>query len=482
MSERPPRVIIVGGGITGLAAAHRLVEKAGDAVDIRILEATNRPGGVIHTHIEGDLLLELGPDSIITEKPWAVDLCRRLGIDGELIPTQAEFRRTLVVRDGKLLPLPEAFQMMAPGKLRPFLASKILSWPGRLRALLDLVLPRGGPPPGGDETLGSFVRRRLGREVLERIAQPVIGGIYTADPEKLSLGSTMPRFLELERKHRSVILGLLRQSAAAPTAGTSGARFSLFTTPRCGVSTLVDALLARLPEGTLQPGRRVRSIEHDKIWKVDCGDEILEADAVIMALPAPRASETLNALDRELATGLGEIEYASTAVAVLAYRRADLELNPEFFGIVVPARERRGIIAISFPSVKFAGRAPDEIVTLRIFLGGALAPDVYAKDDEELLALARDEAGRLLGARQAPTFARLQRHPESMPQYHAGHALKVLRIEERAGRHAGLALAGNAYHGVGLPDSIHSGEQAADSLLAAGVCGRAIPRDETPPE
>ncbi|MEO2168026.1 MAG: protoporphyrinogen oxidase, partial [bacterium] len=199
MSERPPRVIIVGGGITGLAAAHRLVEKAGDAVDIRILEATNRPGGVIHTHIEGDLLLELGPDSIITEKPWAVDLCRRLGIDGELIPTQAEFRRTLVVRDGKLLPLPEAFQMMAPGKLRPFLASKILSWPGRLRALLDLVLPRGGPPPGGDETLGSFVRRRLGREVLERIAQPVIGGIYTADPEKLSLGSTMPRFLELER-------------------------------------------------------------------------------------------------------------------------------------------------------------------------------------------------------------------------------------------------------------------------------------------
>lgn len=483
MSDARKRVVIVGGGIAGLAAAHRLVERAEDAIEVVLLEAGAGPGGVIRTTTSQDLLVELGPDSFITDKPWAVDLCRRLGMDQDLIGTQGEFRRTLVVRDGELLPLPEAFQMMAPGKLRPFLASRILSWPGRLRALLDLVLPRGGPPPGGDETLASFVRRRLGREVLERIAQPVVGGIYTANPETLSLATTIPRFLDMERQHRSIILALMRQNrkaAASASRGTSGARFDLFATPQAGVSHIVEAILARLPQGSVRTGQRATRITRSENWRIETADKsTLDADAVIVALPAPRAAEILGHQDEALAGKLAEIEYASSAVAALVYRRADLGVKPDFFGIVVPAREKLGIVAISLQSVKFAGRAPGDLVTLRVFLGGALAPEVLQESDEELCARARKAVGNLLGAQAAPVEEHLARWPEAMPQYAFGHAMRVFEIEEAASRWPGLALAGNAYHGVGLPDSIHSGEQAADSLLASGILGREFPREST---
>lgn len=488
MNENRKRVVIVGGGIAGLAAAHRLVERAGDRVEIMLLEAAEHLGGVIRTEQHADLLIELGPDSILTEKPWAVDLCRRLGLEDELIGTQTEFRQTYVVRDGELLPLPEAFQMMAPGKLRPFLASRILSWPGRLRALMDLVLPRGGPPPGGDETLASFVQRRLGSEVLDRIAQPVVGGIYTADPETLSLATTMPRFLEMERQHRSLILALLRQNRKAAAAspqnsgpsGTSGARFNLFVTPRAGMASLVRAIKSRLPQGAVRTGTRVTKIVRTERWEVETDDGgQLDADAVIVALPAPRAAQVLSEQDTMLAAKLADIHYASTAVAALVYRRADLGVRPDFFGIVVPAREGLGIVAISLQSVKFAGRAPDDLVTLRIFLGGALAPEVLQENDEALLSRAREAAADLLRVDAPPVEEHLVRYMESMPQYAAGHALRVFEIEEAAGRWPGLALAGNAYHGVGLPDSIHSGEQAADSLLASGIAGGEIPRENT---
>jgi oxygen-dependent protoporphyrinogen oxidase len=493
-SRSRPRVVVVGGGISGLAAAHRLVERAGDAVEPMLLEAADRLGGVIATERRDGFLIEGGPDSFVLEKPQAADLARRLGLGGELIPTNERFRRTLVVRDGRLVPLPEAFQLLAPARLLPFVRSPILSWPGKLRALADLVLPRGGPPPGGDESLASFVRRRLGDEVLERIAQPMVGGIYTADPETLSLASTMPRFLELERRHRSLILGLMRQAGTArPDAGTSGARFGLFATLRGGLGSLVEALVARLPAGSVRTGTRAVRVLADRAVGAGTGlpgtgggreggarfaietssGESIAADAVVIALPAPHAGAALREIDPALADEIAGIACSSAAVVNFAFRRADVPRGLDAFGVVVPEVERRAIVACSFSSVKYEGRAPADAVIVRAFVGGVLHPERYAQDDPRLVASARAELRSLLGIEAEPRFTRLHRWPESMPQYAVGHAARAARIRDRAARVAGLAIAGSAYDGVGLADCVRSGEAAAEAVLASMGLGAA---------
>jgi oxygen-dependent protoporphyrinogen oxidase len=470
-----PRLVVIGGGITGLAAAHRVLEKAADACDVVLLEAGDRVGGVIATERRGDLLLEGGPDSFITEKPAAIELCRRIGLADQLLPTNDQNRRTLLVRDGRLVPLPDGFQLLGPTRLLPFALSPVLSLRGKLAAAKDLVLPRGGPPPDGDESLASFVRRRLGREVLERLAQPLAGGIYTADPETLSLAATMPRFLELERAHRSVILGLRAQArrAGAAAAGTSGARFGLFVTLRDGMSTLPATLASRLadrvrlrtPVRTIVPPNGAPQAPGG--WRIALASgEELAADALVVAAPAPAAATLLRDVDAELARDLGAIAYASSAVVTLAYRRDQVPDPPRAFGFVVPATERRRVIAGSFTDVKYAGRAPADTVLLRLFVGGALQPELFALDDDAILRAAREELRDLLGIVAEPTLSWLQRWPASMPQYHVGHAGRVAAIERRVALHPGLALAGNAYHGVGLADCVRSGEAATDSLLA----------------
>jgi oxygen-dependent protoporphyrinogen oxidase len=470
------RLVVVGGGITGLAAAHRVLERAAGGFEIVLLERGDRLGGVIATERRDGYLLEGGPDSFISEKPAGIELCRRLGLEQQLLPTNDRFRRTLIVRDGRLVPLPDGFQLLGPTRLLPFVLSPVLSLRGKLAAAKDLVLPRGGPPVGGDESLAGFVRRRLGREVLERLAQPLAGGIYTADPETLSLASTMPRFLELERSHRSVILGLRAQArqAGAAAAGTSGARFGLFVTLRDGMSTLVSALAARLPEGTIRLRTPVRRIARASgattaagAWRIDlAGGEQIAADAVVVAVPAPAAAALLGDVDETLARGLATIAYASSAVVTLAYRRDQVPDAPPAFGFVVPAAEHRRVIAGSFSSVKYSGRAPAGAVLMRLFLGGALQPELFRLDDQEMLRVAREELRDLLGIAGEPALSWIQRWPESMPQYHVGHAGRIEDIERRVAMLPGLALAGNAYHGVGLADCVRSGEAATDTLLA----------------
>jgi oxygen-dependent protoporphyrinogen oxidase len=465
------RLIVIGGGITGLAAAHRAVERCGSGVEVLLLEASARLGGVIATERRGEFLLEGGPDSFISEKPEAITLCRRIGLEDQLLPTNDANRRTLIVSGGKLIALPDGFQLLGPTRILPFLQSPVLSWRGKLAAAKDLVLPRGGPPPGGDESLASFVRRRLGDEVLERLAQPLVGGIYTADAETLSLASTMPRFLDLERTHRSVILGLRAQAAratAAATTGTSGARFGLFVTLRNGMVTLVRTLAARLPEGTVRltaPVRAVMPVGSDGGFQVTLtSGEQLRGDAVILALPAPAAGRLLHEADGALGTLLENVKYASSAVITLAFRRDQVPHPPRAFGFVVPGPENRRVIAGSFTDVKYAGRAPADTVLLRLFAGGALKPEQFALDDEALVRAARDELRELLGIVAEPVLTWVQRWPESMPQYHVGHAGRVAEAERRATALRGLALAGNAYHGVGLADCVRSGEAAADAM------------------
>ena len=462
------KLAIVGGGISGLAAAHRALEVArerGIDLELTVLEARERPGGTIATEHSDGFLVESGPDSFISEKPWALALCRRLGVEHRLVRTDDRHRRTFVWHRGRLHPLPDGFQLLAPTRLGPFVTSSLFSWPGKLRMALDLVLPRG--TAGDDETLGAFVRRRLGREALDRVAQPLVAGIYTADPDELSLGATMPRFLELERRERSVILALWRASRRAPMPGTSGARFSLFVTFAGGMGELVDTLASRLPAGALRAKQRVSALERsDGRWRFALpGGEAVDADRVIVATESHVAARLLRYVDPQLGVLLGEIAFSSAATVSLGYRRADVPHPLDGFGFVVPHTEGRALLAATFSSVKYPGRAPDGHVLLRGFLGGALGAAVLEEDDEALAARARGELRDALGITAEPVLTRVHRHPASMPQYRVGHLHRIETIEHKLRALPGLALAGGAYRGVGIADCVHSGEVAAEVLL-----------------
>lgn len=470
----PLRVVVAGAGIGGLACAHRLLALAGERglpLRLTVLEAADRPGGVIVTERVDGCIVEGGPDCFVTDRPWGIDLVRRAGLGDEIVGTSEAHRRSFVCVRGRLLPIPEGYQLLAPGRILPFATTPILGLKGKLRAACDLVLPRG--PRVDDESLASFVRRRFGRETLERLAQPLLAGIYNADPERLSLRATMPRFLDLERTHRSVILGLLRGRRSAPDAartGVSGARYSLFVTLRNGLQTLTDRLAATLPAGSLRLGTRLARLDRapGARWRASTYQgETLEADAVVLALPACAAAPLVRPLDESLAGLLAAVPYGGAATVSLAYRRADVAHPLDGFGFVVPRSEGRTLVACSFSSVKFPGRAPEDRVLLRAFLDGRTAEGA---GPGRLEAIVRDELRDLLGITTAPLFARSYVYARAMAQYEVGHLVRVAAVEERLARHPGLALAGNGLKGVGLPDCARSGEAAAERVLApAGV-------------
>ena len=464
------KLVVVGGGIAGLAAAQRATELArerGRTLELRVLEARDRLGGTIDTERVDGFTIESGPDSFLSEKPWALALCRRLGVEDQLLRTDDRHRKVYVWRAGRLHSLPDGFHLLAPTRFRPFLATSLFSWAGKLRMAMDLVLPRGGS--GDDESLGAFVRRRLGTEALERVAQPLVAGIYTADPDELSLAATMPRFLELERRERSLILGLWRAARKTPQPGTSGARWSLFVTFKHGMKQMVDALAARLPDSAVQLRTRVTGIERaGERWRVGIGGGGFDADTVIVATESHGASRLLRYVDPQIAMLLGDIPYASSATVSLGYRREDVPHALDAFGFVVPRTEGRALLAATFSSVKYPGRAPAGHVLIRGFLGGALDATLVDRRDDELIDRARDDLRAALGITAAPRLTRLFRHPASMPQYRVGHLARVETIDTRVGSMPGLFLAGGAYRGVGIADCVRSGEAAAEAALTPG--------------
>ncbi|MGD9721841.1 MAG: protoporphyrinogen oxidase [Pirellulales bacterium] len=472
------RVVVIGGGISGLAAAHRLVELDGNC-EVTLLEAGDCLGGVLQTTRDDGYLIEHSADNFITDPPWAVQLCERIGFADELIPTSSQERGALVVHRGRLERVPPGFMLMAPARLWPLVTTPLLSAWGKLRLLSEPLVPRR--QDGADESLGSFARRRLGREVFERIVQPLVGGIYTADPEKLSLRATLPRFLEMEQQHGSLVLAARRQRGQAPgddANAAGGARYGMFVAPRNGMSSLVAAIAARLPTGTVRLQRRVQSVSRGAAggWQArattaDGQSEVLDCAGLIMATPAAAAARLLQPIDAALAGELARIEYAGTAIVTQAYRRAQIAHALDGFGFVVPAREGRRILAGSFASVKFPGRAPADCMLVRVFVGGACQSELLRLSDEELRQLATDELRVLLGAQGEPLRSSVARWPQAMPQYHVGHCELVARIEQAADAWPGLALAGNAYHGVGIPNCVRSGELAAERLIrSAAAC------------
>jgi oxygen-dependent protoporphyrinogen oxidase len=465
------RVAVIGGGISGLATAHRLRELE-PALDVVLYEAANRLGGVLETVRHDGFLIDRGADNFITNVPWGLDLCRRIGFADQLLETNANHRQAFVVCRGRLRKIPEGFVIMAPSRIWPILTTPILSPLGKLRMAWEYLIP--GRKQTDDESLASFVTRRFGRETYDRLVQPLIGGIYTGDPDKLSVQATMPRFVEMEQKHGSLIRAVWKQAASQrnQARGSSGARYSMFVAPRDGMSGLTDALAARLPASSLRTSTPVTRLARDPAggWLVSVGGErpeIQHFDAVAFATKATAASRLVAELDQELARLLAEVPHASCSIVSLGYRRDQIAHPMDGFGFVVPAVERRRVLSGSFASVKYPGRAPEGAVLVRAFIGGELQPELAALPDPELVSIAREELGQLLHISGTPSLVLVSRYERSMPQYYVGHADRMRRIEAAATQLPGLYFAGNAYGGVGVPFCIHKGETVAAKLVAA---------------
>ena len=466
------QAIVIGGGVTGLTTCNRLItesQKRGIPLDVKLLEASDRVGGVVRTSNQDGFIIEHGPDAFISTKPWAKALCEELGIGDKLIGTNPKQRRSFILHKGALHPVPEGFYIMAPASFLPFVKSPIFTWRGKLRMALDLCIPRHRD--GQEESVEHFVKRRLGTEAFTRIAQPMIGGVYTGDAKHLSLKATLPQFLEMEQEHGSIIKALIgrKKQSKAEISGTSGPRYSLFLSLESGMQTLIDALVERLPADSIQLEAKVNRIEQlvsREGWRIHLNNlGNIDADLVCIALPAPRAATLVKTAVPELSELLASIPYASSAAVNLAFLRKEIEHPLNGTGFVVPAIEGRSMLGCTFSSVKFAGRAPADGVLLRAFVGGSLQANHLLQSESEMVESVLKDLRELLGINGEPTLAIVSKHNGAMAQYHVGHLDKEAKIKARVGKLSRLALAGNAYQGIGIPDCIHSGEQAAYDLL-----------------
>lgn len=455
------RVAILGGGVSGLAAALHLLEareQRGLDLEVTIYERGPRTGGCVQTLQDSGYTMELGPDSLLVDKPAARTLLRKLHLEDQLVAMLPEYRGSRIVHHGKLRPIPSEFRLFTPTSLPALLKSGIFSPAGIARAAMEPFIP---PRTGDDdESLASFVTRRFGREVLDRLAQPLIGGIYSGDPRRLGMRATLPQFLEMERKHGSLV-----RAMAKAKAGANGAAPQLMSL-RGGLQAIVDALNSRIGSAA-RVGSDVRELSRDSAsWVIALSDgSTAQADAVICALPAYAAARVLRGVDADLAELLERIRYNSIATVNLAYDAADLPALPRTPGFVVPAVEGRRITAATISTQKYPDRAPQNGVLLRAYIGGALQPQLVELPDAELAQIARDEFAELLGITAEPRFAVTRRWLRLLPEYGVGHVPLVASIEQRAAALSGLALAGSAYHGVGIPDCVATGEAASASTL-----------------
>ncbi len=467
------QVAVIGGGISGLACVHRLLElkkeKNFPALEILLLEAGGRLGGIIQTEKKEGFVLEDGPDAFISEKPAALELCKRLEIEDRLIETEKKNRKSFIVRGGKLLPVPEGFYLIAPTKLGPFLASPILSLPGKIRTLLEPFLKPSVSQK--DESVGAFIRRRFGAEMLERVGQAMLAGIYTADPESLSLKAALPRFAELESKYGSVIRGLKEDARKKDSAlrQVSGPRYSLFMSFKEGMQTLPDTIAAKIPQECLRLGFTARTLAYDaatRTWAVTSQNgEKITAAAVCLATSPRAASMLTDGTSADLSEKLGSITSESVATIYFAYPDSRIPKRLDGFGFVVPATENRPLIACSFTSNKFLGRAPKGFTLLRAFAGGAFGKKIYDLSEADLSEAVRRDLSELLGIRSKPYFSHFKRHPHSVIQYRVGHLDLVSAIRNACGRFEGLFVTGAAYHGVGIPDCIEDARNQAELIF-----------------
>ena len=447
-----PSVAIVGGGISGLSTAYYL-SKAG--ISSTLIEARPRLGGVIQTEHIQNCVVEAGPDSFLSAKPWAMDLIRELGMEGEVIGSNDAERVTYIRRRGRLVELPDGVQMLVPTKILPMVTTPLVSWPTKVRMGLE-YFRRPETGDRSDRSVAEFVEEHYGREAVEYLAEPLLAGIYGGDPAELSVTSVLPRFIEIEKRYGSLTRGVL---AARPK--TDGTRQPLFRTLRKGLGSLVDAVWKAsgqmtVVHGTVNAMERVRDG-----FRLQLAGGWLSADHVVLACEAHQAARLMPTVDARAAELLGSIGYNSSITVALGFERAAVREQMRGFGFLVPKRERRRLLACTWVGNKFPHRVPDTLAVLRCFAGGDTD---RAETDDALVFAMRQEIREIAGVRAEPLFSGVFRWPRSMAQYNVGHAQRIAELESRMTSVPGLYLAGNGYHGIGVPDCVRMGKQAAERI------------------
>jgi protoporphyrinogen/coproporphyrinogen III oxidase len=462
-------ILVIGGGIAGLAAAYEVVRRGKRPL---VLEAGPRPGGVILTERVDDFTIDAGPDSLLAQKAGAVELCRELHL-GDRLQTTLEPRKAYVLRAGRLHPLPEASVMGIPTRFLPLVTTGLFSPVGKARMALDLLLPRSRR--NGDESIAAFMRRRFGEEAVRYLAQPLLAGIHSGDVERLSMRALFPRLVDAEARYRSLILAFRAMKAGPSKDG-------IFRSLPGGIGELLDTVVAALPAGTVRTGAKVRALARHEAghYEARLGDGAgVSAPRVIVAAPAYAAAEFLASLDPALAARCAEVPYASSVTVALAYRREQIAHPLEGSGFVVPASERQvRLMAGSFVSSKWPGRAPEGYALLRAFIGGARNPELLARDDEDLVALAHEDFAALLGITGTPHFTRLYRWERANAQHEVGHLARLAEIERRLEAWPGLFLTGSAYRGTGITDCVADGRRVGAEAAAESPAPASRPPQE----
>jgi oxygen-dependent protoporphyrinogen oxidase len=471
------KIIIIGGGVTGLSTAYFLKEKSrelGIEINCTLIEASDRLGGKIVTDRIGDFIIEGGPDSFLSQKPWGITLCRKLGLMDQLVSTHPVHKAIYILSHGRLKPFPEGMNLMIPCRITPFLLSPIVSWQGKARMGLDLLIPKN--KEATDESIASFVRRRLGSEAVATFAEPILATIYAGDVEQLSLAATFPQFAGLEKEFGSLIWGIwmkkwdarmAQSKSPSKSMETGSEKHTLFITLKNGLASLVQSLQEQLLGIDIQQGQAVKAIfPHQGGYAIDLSNKRLDADAVVITTDATTAAHFIGPWDEVLSGHLASIPYVSTATVSLGFRRTDIAHPLTGFGFVVPRLERGRILATTWSSTKFHGRAHPADVLIRSFLGGAHQEEVVDLSDDELVSAVYNELRPVLGISAKPTMAHVFKWRKANPQYNMGHLTRVAAIYKEADKHAGLFLAGAAYKGVGIPDCIQQGWEAAEKVLS----------------
>jgi protoporphyrinogen/coproporphyrinogen III oxidase len=458
------RVAIIGGGISGLSAAYALHKRrAGGAdIDYVLYEASPRFGGVLQSELVQKCLIEAGPDSFLTEKSWAADLCREIGLEDQLITSNDSQRKTYIVQAGRLVPIPNGLMFMTPTRILPVLFSPLFSWSAKKRMAREWFAAPDSLVTT-DESVATFVERHYGEEMIERLVAPLLAGIYGGDASQLSVQAVLPRFVEMEKKYGSLSKGMLSERRAATAHNPLR---PLFTSLKGGMQQLADALAKRLKPEFLRPNTSVQALQPqgDK-WLVSAGYDSDQVDAVIIATPAYVAAKLLHIADLTLAAELTAIPYNSSITVAMAFDKAVRAALPPGFGFLVPQSEPFNILAATFVHNKFSFRAPADTALIRCFIGSDKADNYMQLGDERIFEIVRHDLQRALGIAAEPLFGLLYRWSHSMAQYTVGHRDRLARIRDLLQRLPGLALAGNAYSGIGIPDCIRSGMTAAAEVI-----------------